>query len=194
MSKRNNRKTSEQLEDEIAELVESEVEPEAGRYMLVDNWTSEDMRPAHDFEVKQIQRKQHGIAMLELGGMGNTPARLYEVRLRDTKAPKVKMGPIPGKPGASVKSRRFYLGALVGGMLYIEHQRSYRTLEQALADVKPREWDRYNSVVVDLQEVVGASGSGELRYVLHSIIDGQILDHDYGDRHGLGARGRPRPQ
>jgi len=84
----NTRKTSKQLDDEIAEHLESEVELEAGRYMLVDNRTGEDMRPAHDFEVKQIRSKRHGIAMLELGGTWNTPARLYEVRLRDTQAPR----------------------------------------------------------------------------------------------------------
>jgi hypothetical protein len=185
------KKTSkQQLNEEIAEFLESGVDHAqldresadaretalgAGRYMLVDNRTGKDMRIAHDFEVTQIQSKRHGIAMLELGGGWNTPAKLYEVRLRDTKAPKVKTGPLPGRPGISVKSRLFYLGEVAGGKLYVD-ERSYRTLEQALADVKPRGWRRHNSVIVEQQQLVRAGVNYGSRNVLHSIIDGQILD------------------
>jgi hypothetical protein len=169
-------KTPKELDDEIAEYL-AKTAPDAGRYMLVDNRTGKDMRIAHDFEVKQIQSKRHGIAMLELGGGWNAPAKLYEVRLRDTKAPKVKTGPVPDSPGVSVKSRFFYLGNIDGGKLYVdETRRSYRTLEQALADVKPRGWRRHNSVIVETQQLVHAGVNYGSRNVLHSIIDGQILD------------------
>jgi hypothetical protein len=167
-------KTPKELDDEIAEYL-AKAAPDAGRYMLVDNRTGKDMRIAHDFEVKQIQSKRHGIAVLELGGGWNTPAKLYEVRLRDTKAPKVKTGPVPGRPGDTVKSRRFYLGEIDAGRLYVD-ERSYRTLEQALADVKTRGWRRHNSVIVETQQLVHAGVNYGSRNVLHSIIDGQILD------------------
>jgi hypothetical protein len=167
-------KTPKELDDEIAEYL-AEAAPDAGRYMLVDNRTGKDMRIAHDFEVKQIQSKWHGIATLELGGGWNTPAKLYEVRLRDTRAPKVKTGPVPGRPGDTVKSRRFYLGEIDGGRLYVD-ERSYRTLEQALADAKLRGWRRHNSVIVETQQLVHAGVNYGSRNVLHSIIDGQILD------------------
>jgi hypothetical protein len=170
-------KTSKQLDDEIAEFLADaeETTPDAGRYMLVDNRTGKDMRIAHDFEVKQIQSKRHGIAILELGGGWNTPAKLYEVRLRDTKARKVKTGPVPGRPGDSIKSRLFYFGEIADGKLYVD-ERSYRTLEQALADVRPRGWRRRNSVIVETQQLVRAGVNYGSRNVLHSIIDGQILD------------------
>ncbi len=194
------KKTSKQLNDEIAGYLESGVDPNtktpaqldreiadaleptpgADRYMLVDNRTGKDMRIAHDFEVQQIQSKRHGIGMLELGGGWNTPAKLYEVRLRDTKAPKVKTGPVPDTPGVSVKSRFFYLGNIADGKLYIEEsRRSYRTIEQPLADVKRRGWRRHNSVIVEQQQLVRAGVNYGVCDVLHSIIDGQILDDGF---------------
>jgi hypothetical protein len=170
------KKTSAQLDRELADAQETPLG--ADRYMLVDNRTGKDMRIAHDFEVEQIQSKRHGIAMLELGGGWNVPAKLYEVRLRDTNAPKVKTGPLPGRPGISVKSRRFYFGEIAAGKLYVD-ERSYRTLEQALADVKPRGWRRHNSVIVENQQLVRAGVTYGSRNVLHSIIDGQILDDPF---------------
>ncbi len=184
------KKTSKQLNDEIAEWLADaqETTPGSGRYMLVDNRTGKDMRIAHDFEVQQIQSKRHGIGMLELGGGWNTPAKLYEVRLRDTKAPKVKTGPVPDTPGVSVKSRFFYLGNIAGGKLYVdETRRSYRTLEQALGDVKRRGWRRHNSVIVEQQQLVRAGVNYGVRDVLHSILDGQILDDGFSHRNREGA-------
>jgi len=170
------KKTSkQQLDKEIAEWL-----AEADRYMLVDNWTGKDMRIAHDFEVKQIQSKPYGIAMLELGGGWKTPAKLYEVRLRDTKAPKVKTGPVPDPPGVSVKSRYFYLGNILSGKLYVDETReSYRTLEQALEGAKRRGWRRHHSVIVEEQELVRPGRNNGVRDVLHSIVDGKILDDRY---------------
>lgn len=156
-------KTPQQLDAEIAEYL---AETDAGRYMLVDNRTGKDMRIAHDFEVQLIQSKRHGIAILELGGGWNTPAKLYEVRLRDTKARKVKVGPVPGSPADRVKSRSFRLGEINGGKLNID-DRSYRTLEQALADVRPRGWRRNNGVIVESQQLARAGVVIGLRHVLH---------------------------
>jgi hypothetical protein len=41
---------------------------------------------------------------------------------------------VPSRPGDTIKSRRFYRGEIDGGRLYVD-ERSYRTLEQALAAV-----------------------------------------------------------
>ena len=171
------KKSPAQLDREINEALEASG---ARRYMLVDNKTGKDMRVAHDFEVKEIQSKRHGVAILRLGGGWiagqDTPAKLYEVRLRDTKAPKKKTGPVPDEPGTTIKSRLFYLGEIDLGKLYVDDHRSYRTLEQALADVKPRGWRRHNSVIVETQQLVRHGVNYGARNVLHSIRDGQILD------------------
>lgn len=153
---------------------------ERDRYMLVDNRTGKDMRLAHDIEIAEIRRHRSGVAMIQLGGGWNVPAKLYEVRLRDTRAPKTsraKPGPVPGSPEVTVKSRLYYFGEFTGGKLY-QDERSYRTLEAALADVKPRGWRRSNSVIVEQQQVAKGGVIFGLRSVLHSMLDGQILDYE----------------
>jgi len=78
-------------------------------------------------------------------------------------------------PGVRVTSRHFYFGEIVANKLYID-ERSYPTLEQALADVKPRGWPVRNGVIAETQQLASAAGILGARRVLHSIIDGQILD------------------
>lgn len=165
-------KSPAQMDREIAEAL---AESGHGRYMLVDNRTGKDMRIAHDFEVKLIQSKRYGVGILELGGGYGVPVKLYEVRLRDTQAPRKKVGPVPGSPDTTIKSRLFYLGSIDMGRIYRD-ERSYRRLEDALADVKPRGWPRRNGVIVEMQQVARQGGVYGARQVLHSILDGQILD------------------
>lgn len=163
-------KTAKQIEEEIAEYLKTK-----DRYMLVDNRTGRDMRPAQDFEVKHIQSQRYGVAILQLGGGWKSPVTAYEVRLRDTSPPRADTGP---PPGLSVKSRLFYLAEIDLGKLHRD-ERSYRTLEEALADVKVRGWRRHNSVIVEQQQLVHAGAYYGSHKVLHSIIDGHVLDDSF---------------
>jgi hypothetical protein len=61
-----------QLDREIAEHL-----GQHKRYMLVDAKTGKDMRPALDFEVKEIQASRYGTKQLALRG------GVYSTRLRD---------------------------------------------------------------------------------------------------------------
>ena len=149
------------------------------KYMLVDNRTGKDMRVAHDFEVKQIQGKRGGVGILELGGGWNTPAKHYEVRLRDLNAPKGRgraRGDIRIPEGTTIKARHFYLGTIDGGKLHYDTGReSFRTLDAALKRAKAYRRGPGAVIIEDLDLAKAGVVYGR-RSILHSVIDGDILE------------------
>lgn len=170
-------KSPAQLDREINESLRASG---AGRYVLVNNQTGKDMRPALDFEVKELQKKRFGIGMLELGGVGMTP-KLYEVRLRDLDAPSKEQRKgkkdIQLPEGTTVKARRFYVGNIDGDKLYYDElRRSFRTIEQAKEYARTSGWRRPNSVIIEDQDVAKGGKIYGSRQVLHSMIDGAILE------------------
>jgi hypothetical protein len=175
------RKTPAQMDREIAEAMEASGR---NRYMLVDNQTGKDMRIAHDFEVKLIQSKRGGVAMLELGGGWNVPVKHFEVRLRDLKAPK---GParkdVRLSPGTTIRSRSYRIGEVDMGRLYYIGEESFRTLEAALKRsreyAKQRRVAKRNEVIVETQQLAKSGVVYGSKHVLHSVIDGDILEGDY---------------
>ncbi len=74
---RTRRKSAAELEREIAAYLASTAAYPGRRFILVNHKTGEDMRPAHDFEVAQIQATRYGTLALELAG------GTFMVRLRD---------------------------------------------------------------------------------------------------------------
>lgn len=173
------KKSPAQMDREINEALQASG---AGRYMLVNNQTGKDMRPALDFEVKDLQRRRHGIGMLELGGVGTKP-KVYEVRLRDLQAPKKEQREghknIQLSPGVTIRARRFILGNIEPGTgnLYLdETRRSFKTYEKAKEFFRTSGWRRPNTVIVEEQDLAKQGMVYGMRHVLHSVIDGEILE------------------
>lgn len=150
-----------------------QLDAEIESYMLVDNRTGKDMRPAYDFEVADLIRRPRTVGMLELG---NQKAKLYEVRLRNMKAPKRASGNPTLPDGVTIRSRSFSLGTLDGGKLYhsLEYG-SWKALEPALAKAKALRWRNAGGVIIEDQQLAKQGTIYGSRQILHSIIDGQIL-------------------